>query len=106
MCSLHPLVISCSELNISIFFFHISPPTVAYFLIRICYCLSRQNVNEPKFKDVMAAENKESFGCNVSSKNVQAGEIVAEGRFAVIRKGFLCQNNQNVPVVMKALRSN
>ena len=26
----------------------------------------------------MAAENKESFGCNVSAKNVQAGDIVAE----------------------------
>ena len=65
-----------------------------------------QNVNEPKFKSTMAAENKESFGCNVSSKNVQAGDIVAEGRFATIRKGFFCQNNENVPVALKALRSN
>lgn len=41
----------------------------------------------------------------VSGKDLQIGDVITEGRFAVIRKGFLTTGNEKNPVAIKALRS-
>jgi serine/threonine protein kinase len=41
----------------------------------------------------------------VSGKNLQIGDVITEGRFAIIRKGFLTTGNEKNPVAIKALRS-
>lgn len=52
---------------------------------------------------VKSGQNFEDF--LVSGKNLQIGDVITEGRFAIIRKGFLTTGNEKNPVAIKALRS-
>lgn len=42
---------------------------------------------------------------SIGKKNVEVGEMIAEGRFAVVRKGRMTAANDVVTVAVKALKS-
>lgn len=41
----------------------------------------------------------------ISEKDVQLGDVVAEGRFAVVRKAYLTRRNEQTTVAAKTLKS-
>lgn len=58
-----------------------------------------------KLWDVKSEDGVDGGGKVFSGKDLHMEDIVAEGRFAVIRRGNLSVGNEKTPVAVKVLRS-
>lgn len=59
-----------------------------------------------KLWDIGPVKNADNFDDRlVSGKDLQIGDVITEGRFAIIRKGFLNTGNEKSSVAIKALKS-